>query len=60
MNTPHRLPKALILIGTAAALAGWAFKLNHFMGAPQLFNVGIALVVCGMVWWAVSMLRNAD
>jgi len=59
MNAPNRFPKALILLGMASALAGWTFKLNHFMGAPMLFNAGIIMLVTGLIWWAVLLVRGS-
>ena len=37
---------------------GYAFKLNHLMGALTLFNIGVALAVVGLTWWAVNLFRS--
>jgi hypothetical protein len=57
MATP-RIPKFLTLIGLALVVAGVAFKLNHLMGAEQLFNAGAVVLVIGLVGWAVAVLRR--
>ena len=51
-------PKGLLLLGIALTLTGYAFKLNQLMGAPTLFNIGVALSVIGLTWWAVNLFRS--
>ena len=48
MATP-RIPKFLTLIGLALVVAGIAFKLNHLMGAEQMFNAGMLAAVAGLL-----------
>ena len=31
----------LLLLGTSGILVGFTFKLNHLMGAEQVFNAGV-------------------
>tara|TARA_B100001939_G_scaffold270885_1_gene238593 strand:- start:252 stop:434 length:183 start_codon:yes stop_codon:yes gene_type:complete len=57
MATP-RIPKFLTLIGLALVVAGIAFKLNHLMGAEQVFNVGAIVLVAGLVSWATAVVRQ--
>ncbi len=51
MKRPTRIASALLIFGLATALLGTAFKLNHLMGAEGLFNVGIGLLVGGLLVW---------
>ena len=57
MATP-RIPKFLTLIGLALVVAGIAFKLNHLMGAEQVFNAGAIVLVAGLVSWATAVVRQ--
>ena len=57
MATPL-IPKFLTLIGLALVVAGIAFKLNHLMGAEQVFNAGAVVLVAGLVSWAVGVVRQ--
>lgn len=54
----ERLPKFLALIGLALVVVGVTFKLNHLMGAEQVFNAGAVVLVVGLVSWAVAVLRR--
>tara|TARA_B100000683_G_C12414354_1_gene525192 strand:+ start:338 stop:511 length:174 start_codon:yes stop_codon:yes gene_type:complete len=56
--TPNKTPKAISLIGLALTLTGLTFKLNHLMGAPEIFNIGIAILVIGLSWWAIRLIRG--
>ena len=56
--TPNRTPKAISLLGLATTLAGLTFKLNHLMGAEILFNIGAVVLVLGLTWWAVNLIRD--
>ena len=56
--TPNRTPKAIALLGLALTLSGVTFKLNDLMGAETLFNVGAALLVFGLSWWAVKLIKG--
>lgn len=53
-----QLPQVIVLIGLALVVAGIAFKLNHLMGAEMLFNAGAALLVLGLLIWAIALLRR--
>ena len=53
-----RLPKFLTLIGLALIVAGIAFKLNHLMGADQVFNAGAVVLIVGLVSWAAAVVRD--
>jgi hypothetical protein len=57
MNS-DRLPKFLTLLGLAMVVAGVTFKLNHLIGAEQLFNAGAVVLVIGLVGWGVAVLRR--
>ena len=35
-----KLALTLLLLGLSGILVGWTFKLNHLMGAEQVFNAG--------------------
>ncbi len=50
---------ALIFVGLALALAGVAFKLNRLMGVEQLFNVGVGVLVLGLLFWAAFLLLGS-
>jgi hypothetical protein len=54
----HRLPLSLSLFGAALLITGIAFKLNHVMGAVELSNTGFILLVVGLIWLTVSVLRK--
>jgi Flp pilus assembly protein protease CpaA len=56
--TPHRIPKAITLFGLATTMTGLTFKLNHLMGAPIIFNIGIAILVIGLAWWALGLIQK--
>ena len=56
--TMRRLPQSLCLIGLALAAAGFTFKLNHYAGAHTLFNLGAAVLVVGLLLWAIRLLRG--
>jgi len=53
-----RLPKFLILMGLALVVVGVTFKLNHLMGAEEVFNTGAVVLVIGLVGWGVAVLRR--
>ena len=54
--TPRIL--AILFLGLAGILLGVTFKLNHLMGAPSLFNVGVVVTVVGVVLWVVQLVRG--
>lgn len=54
----HRFPLALSLFGAALLITGIAFKLNHLMGAVFLSNTGFCLLISGLVWLTITVLRN--
>jgi len=54
----RRLPQSLGLIGLALAATGFTFKLNHYAGAHTIFNLGVAILVAGLLLWAVKLLRR--
>jgi hypothetical protein len=54
----HRLPLSLSLFGAALLITGIAFKLNHLMGAVVLSNAGFCLLIAGLTWLTVAVLRN--
>jgi len=54
----HRIPLSLVLIGAAILTTGIAFKLNHLMGAVLLSNAGFVLLVAGLIYLTVVLLRN--
>ena len=52
-----KIPKAITLIGTAITLTGLTFKLNQFMGAHTIFNLGVVILVVGLIWWAITLFK---
>ena len=54
----YRTAQATCLIGLALTLTGVAFKLNHLAGAHIITNVGVAVLVSGLLFWAMSLLRR--
>ena len=56
--SPHRIPKAITLVGLATTMTGLTFKLNHLMGAPIIFNIGIAILVIGLVLRAFGLIQK--
>ena len=44
-----KLTLTLVLLGLSGILVGWAFKLNHLMGAEQVFNAGMLALVAGLL-----------
>lgn len=45
----------LIIIGLIGMVVGVTFKLNHFMGAERIFNVGAFALVVGLIFWLISL-----
>ena len=43
-----KLTLTLLLLGLSGILVGWTFKLNHLMGAEQVFNAGTLVLVAGL------------
>ena len=58
MKPRRKFPQSLVLLGIAGMTSGWAFKLNHLIGAEPLFNGGVVLLVVGLVAWAVVLMRG--
>lgn len=54
----HRLPLSLSLFGAVLLITGIALKLNHLMGAVVLSNAGFCLLIAGLIWLMVAVLRN--
>ena len=44
-----KLTLTLLLLGLSGVLVGWTFKLNHLMGAEQVFNAGTLALVAGLL-----------
>ena len=44
----QKIAKAITLVGLATTMTGLTFKLNHLMGAPIIFNLGVAILVIGL------------
>ena len=44
-----KLTLTLLLLGLSGILVGWTFKLNHLMGAEQVFHAGVCASVAGML-----------
>ena len=44
-----KLNLTLLLLGLSGILVGWTFKLNHLMGAEQVFNAGALALVAGLL-----------
>ena len=44
-----KLTLTLLLLGLSGILVGWTFKLNHLMGAHQVFNAGTLALVAGLL-----------
>jgi len=53
--TKHRIPLSILLVGLAATIGGVAFKLNHLAGAHILTNIGMAIMVAGLLLWALQL-----
>ena len=45
-------------MGLALVVVGVTFKLNHLMGAEEVFNTGAVVLVIGLVGWGVAVLRR--
>ena len=56
----RRLPQSFCLIGLALAATGFTFKLNQYAGEHTLFNLGVAVLVVGLLLWAFRLLRGAS
>jgi hypothetical protein len=41
-------------------LAGMGFKLNHLMGAEELFNAGLMILVLGLGIWGFAVFRGMN
>ena len=54
-----KTPKALSLTGLAAIVTGVAFKLNHLAGAHTLTNIGVLILVLGLLLWAGQTLSKS-
>lgn len=55
---PNKLTLIFILLGLMGLLAGMGFKLNHLMGAEELFNAGLVVLMVGLGLWAMALLRG--
>ncbi len=55
---PDKLTLVFILLGLMGLLGGMGFKLNHLMGAEELFNAGLVVLLMGLGLWAISVLRG--
>lgn len=53
-------PLGWLVIGIAIALTGLLFKLNHWMGAHTLFNVGTVVMVGSLMWIAFRILQRGQ
>ena len=54
----QKIAKAITLVGLATTMTGLTFKLNHFMGAPMIFNIGAAILVIGFVLWRLGLIQK--
>ena len=54
--TKHSVPFSIVLVGLAATIGGVAFKLNHLAGAHILTNIGMAIMVAGLLLWALRLI----
>lgn len=57
---PTKLSLLFILLGLMGLLAGMGFKLNHLMGAEELFNAGLMVLVLGLGIWGVAVFRGMN
>lgn len=55
---PSRPSLTLMILGLVGLLMGVTFKLNHLMGAEQLFNLGTLALVVGLLAWVVALVRK--
>jgi NADH:ubiquinone oxidoreductase subunit K len=44
-----KLTLTLLILGLSGILVGLTFKLNHLMGAEQMFNAGMLAAVAGLL-----------
>ena len=44
-----KLTLTLLLLGFCGILVGFTFKINHLMGAEQVFNAGVFATVVGLL-----------
>ena len=56
--SPSKLSLSCILLGLAALITGAIFKLNHLMGAVSILNLGLLLIVLGLVAWVVGLFKK--
>ena len=54
-----KFQKAVALFGLAITILGIAFKLNQLMFALEIFNVGITVLVFGLLWWGINMIKGS-
>jgi len=54
----QKIAKAITLVGLATTMTGFTFKLNHLMGAPIIFNIGVAILVIGLLLWAFGLIQK--
>ncbi|MGB1075402.1 MAG: hypothetical protein ACPGYK_04375 [Flavobacteriales bacterium] len=55
---PSRPAAAFLILGFVGMLLGVTFKLNHYIGAEELFNIGVVLVVIGAAFWIFKLMRK--
>lgn len=55
----YKRQAAFAIIGLATTLVGLTFKLNHLMYAHEIFNVGITILVVGLLWWGIKLIKNS-
>tara|TARA_B000000532_G_scaffold233627_1_gene217412 strand:+ start:2604 stop:2780 length:177 start_codon:yes stop_codon:yes gene_type:complete len=55
----YKFQKAVSLIGLAITIVGIAFKINELMFAHEIVNVGIVVLVVGLLWWGGKLIKSS-
>lgn len=53
-----KISKAITIVGLAITITGFTFKLNHLIGAHVISNIGVVILVIGLVMWAYGLIQN--
>ena len=55
-----KLTLTLLNLGLSGILVGFTFKLNHLMGAEQIFNAGMFVAVVGLLLVIRDVWKNRE
>ena len=54
-----KISATLLLLGISGLVMGWTFKLNHLMGAEQIFNLGAMAAVVALLFFIGDIWKSS-